>query len=392
CDSDMVNIEPIPFPIITDITFASDGQMAAIRYDDAFVGRTVIHLHRVADGALIQALPEETMGLAFNPTVGVLSFTDTGKLQRWAGNPFSLNETVAGYNPAYTGLMTFPDGAVLAAEAGRVVQLFSTADGSVVGEYAGANQITIAADGSRFALAYRDGHVEMREQASGALLYQLPATGAFVETMALSPDGRYFVLNRADCQHLILEAATGMVLAELEAVSFDFEAEYGASRLQIDSLIFSPDSQRIAGTMSWRGHMAIWTMPDGAIEYLFSPEENAGVNLIVNMPSTDSFVGLGSAIYHGNMSIWQFATGNQLHEFTVSDYPGSYFPLGANRSQVIVAARRGSLDFWHESADNPLFSLVVPEFSCRGLVFTPDDLYLFGAASEGMVLVWGAPG
>ncbi|MCB8960081.1 MAG: WD40 repeat domain-containing protein [Ardenticatenales bacterium] len=401
CDSDMVNIEPIPFPIITNITFAPDGQTAAIRYDDAFVGRTVTHLHRVADGALIQAFPEETMGLAFNPTGSVLSFTDTGKLQQWAGQPFSLNKTVGGYNPAYRGLKMFPDGAILAAEAGRVVQLFSTLDGSVVGEYPDANQITIAADGSRFALAHRDGHVEMREQASGALLYQLSATGATVSTMALSPDGRYFVLNRADCQHLILEAATGMVLAELEAVSFDFEAEYGASRLQIDSLIFSPDSQRVAGTMSWRGHMAIWTVPDGAIEYLFSPEENAGVNLIVNVPSADSFVGLGSLRYYRDLSVWDFVSGSQLSMFDVPDSPSYHVGLAVtNQSQLIaVSTNMGQIDFWHESASAPLFNLMIPDYAFRpfaapyvcAMTFRPDDQYMFGATSEGMVLVWGVP-
>lgn len=254
------------------LAFSPDGEVLAVgAYDEA-------QLWRVADGALLRALPhalpgyaERVVDAAFSPD-GALLATAT------AGDP---------------GLMAATAAPALA------IRVWRVADGALVrsldGHRLGAKQVLFAPDGASLAAVLGDGTAAAWDAGSWAPRFRLTDPEFFVQHLAFAPDGRMLVASSGRLALRLLRADDGATVREIQG----------------DVAAFSPDGSVLATANGW---LRLWRVADGA-ELRRLEGHGFEVEDVAFSPDGARLVSAGG--YEGTVRVWRVADGALLRTVEV---------------------------------------------------------------------------
>lgn len=208
-----------------------------------------------------------------------------------------------------------------------------------------------------------------------------------IQSLAVSPEGQYLVIVRNDNPKIeLISVDTGNVLRMMNLFTGHEKAPEGMEL----SLVFSPDSQLLAGVYGqmWDQHtIKMWRVTNGGLLYKATTGYGAGVDITFS-PNGRILASTGN-----QLETLDARTGRHLHTFDVSSYvfetaeygTSAFFsPDGKILAGVVGGGRTVNL-IWDATTGRsiPLFRTPLDEASV--ISFSPDSKYVASLARDGVV-------
>lgn len=226
------------------------------------------------------------------------------------------------------------------------------------------------------------------DQAGGPLLRTVHVSRYQIYSMAVSPDGKYFVIG-ADNRIRVWNIATGRRISEMQGVS-----EF------VHSLAITPDGERIvAGYRD--GFVRVWDRASGkllkTIQVVSKENGNDSIKKIVLMADgTQVMVALPGEGIH----LWDMTTGKKIRTMNKTKNIWNNEPCLAISpdEKHAVSSAYSQLRAWNiaTAQENQVFyrdhrKIKVSRSSIKEIAFTPDGKNIVSAAKDKTVKVWEFP-
>lgn len=215
-------------------------------------------------------------------------------------------------------------------------------------------------------------------------------SGEQIQSKAVSPNGQYLAIVRNDNPKVeLISIETGNVLRTINLFTGPEKSPEGMEL----SLVFSPDSQLLAGVYGemWNQHtIRMWRVANGGLLYKATTGYGAGVDVTFS-PNGRILASTGN-----QLDTWDVRTGRHLHTFDVSSYvfetaeygTGAFFSSDSKILAGVVGGGRTVNLIWDATTGRqiPLFKTSLDEASI--VSFSPDSKYVASLARDGIVRFW----
>ncbi len=185
-------------------------------------------------------------------------------------------------------------------------------------------------DGKFFA-AYEDGLIKCFDTDSGAEIFSVQASADVLESIAVSPDGKFFASGGNDKLVIIFESETGREIAVLSG-----------NTKPLYKIIFSPDGEFLAAGGA-DDTARIWRVSDKKSVHEFSGM-SAGIFAIAFSPDAKR---LATASDVGVIRLWNTESGEQVLAFTASRKQINQLKFSADGKTLISVDADGKMNFWN---------------------------------------------
>jgi len=229
-----------PASLDARVAFSGDGQRLAVAEDNG-----TIRFRRASDGILESTHPAHAGAMtdvAFAPNNQILAttrFGEAGKVWNYPG--LSLQTSLPHTANAFAPIEFMPDSQSLLTGSGNQVIQSHASNGAIIqgfsGHTAGVRDVAVNGAGTRILTGSIDQSAKLWNAATGTLIRTHASLGGWVDSVALSPDGRIAVTGtvHTDRSMRLWSVATGALLAQ-------YRVDTGTGPLRIT---FSPDSRTI---------------------------------------------------------------------------------------------------------------------------------------------------
>lgn len=401
CDSDFVGFEPPYAPVSSAITVSPNGDQFAVTYEEENVVRKTVAVYRLADGQLLHKFAEGVNSVAYSVDGRFLiTGSEDGNLTVWQTDSFALAQAIPAYDPPITGLTISANGQRIATESHYGVQLFNANDGNLLQEFASGRKASFSSTGELLAVGFADGHIEVHNLNEQTVVYQINGGNSPIEQLAFSPNDQFLAAGAQDCTKAVYHASDGAYLYALEDLVEDVYPA-GETRLQITSLVFSPDSSKLVVDFADSPKFGVWDVGNGRLTDTFPESDIAGVFNLVPVPNSNQFAGLGGTYSTTGFSFWDFTSLEMNNEFSGPDISNTYYTdLTVTPDGTILAAptNQGAIKLWQVARQDMLQSLSIDTFVYRvdfffspSVIFSPDGTSVIVGTPDGLIYIWRVP-
>ena len=366
--------------------------------------------------------------LAFSPDAKVLaSVSLDNTIVLWDVATGRRRATLKGHRGSVLDARFSPDGAVLATGGhDRTIKVWEIAhdpDPEILDAHAGGVEaLAFSPDGRTLISAGRDQTIKSWDVASGRLLRSLATRGqfarsltftgpggtilaaglsgvklrlwdfpaatlraeipigpnvSFTQIVAPSPDGKLLVTSRLGGDVVILEVATGRVVATLPSRGPD-----------VKSLGFSPDGSLLAAG-NWDDGVNLYDTPTWRHRAHLHHDEHP--EMFGPLPFAPDGSSLAVGLADGTTTVWDLTT---LRPRTVLRIHGGQV-LGAAFSPdgrtLATASRDRTVKLWDAETGEIKSTLSGHDENLYAVAFSPDGTVLASASLDGTVRLWRAP-
>jgi WD40 repeat protein len=286
------------------------------------------------------------------------------------------------------GLVWSPNRAALAWPGGDYfVRICNSATGEFLflpnGHMDEINYLRFGPDGKTLISGSRDGTARLWDVASRKELRRFETRQGYLETIALSPDGK------------TIASPIGPRLWDVH--SGKEWPQFAHHEMRANCVAFSPDGKSLAAPGLDRA-IHIWDLATGA-ERLRCGEQSLGATPIRSMAFSPNGEILATANDYGMMrasgkiDLWEVATGKQIRTFG-SGKMVSYQSLAfsPNGKWLVTGSgwwgRDSGIRLWDVSTGLETEPSVPQVDSALSVIFSPDNRYLISTEREGAVRLW----
>ena len=401
CDSDFVSFEPLHPSVPIAITLSPNGDQFVVTYKEQnVVGKTIV-VYRLTDGQLLHKFANNISSATYSADGrSLITGSEDGNLTVWQTDSFALAQAVPAYDPPITGLEISANGQRIATESHYGVQLFKAEDGSLLQEFASASKASFSSTGELLAVGFADGHIEVHNLNEQTVIYQIDGGNSPIKQLAFSPNDQFLAAVTQDCNRAIYQASDGTYLYALEDLIADIDPA-GETRLQIGSLVFSPDSSKIVADFQSSPQLGIWDVSNGRLTSTFPDNDIAGVFNLVPVPNSNQFAGLGGTYSTTDFSVWDFSSLEMITELSGPDLGNTYYvdlSLTPDSTMFAAPTNQGTIDFWQITNQGMLQSIWIDTFVYRvdffytpSITFSPDGTSVIVGTPDGLIYIWHVP-
>ncbi|MCA9901917.1 MAG: hypothetical protein KC433_27245 [Anaerolineales bacterium] len=400
CDSGFVGFEPPYAPVSIAITVSPNGDQFAVTYEEENVVRKTVAVYRLADGQLLHRFEDGVNSAAYSVDGRFLiTGSEDGNLTVWQTDPFTPAQAIPAYDPPIFGLTISPDGQHIATESNYGVQLFKADDGNLLQEFASGRKASFSSTGELLAVGFADGHIEVHNLNEQTVVYQIDGGNSPVKQLTFSPNDQFLAAGAQDCTKAVYHAADGAYLHALEDLVEDVYPA-GETRLQITSLVFSPDSSKLVADFSDSPKFGVWEVGNGRLINTFPESDIAGVFNLVPVPNSNQFAGLGGTYSTTDFSFWDWSSLEMNSELSRPDGNSDYVDVAFTPDGTLLAAPtdQGTIDFWQITSQEMLQSIPVDTFVYRvdffytpSITVSPDGTSVIVGTTDGLIYIWRVP-
>lgn len=246
--------------------------------------------------------------------------------------------------------------------------------GDMTADTAWVQSVAISPDGQRMVSGSTDSVVRLWNLATGEMVRQMRGHRGDVEDVAYSPDG--------------LEALSAGI--DFQAIVWNIET--GAERLRlvghtdpIRAVTFSPDG-RLLVTAGSDNLIIVWDRETGAEIRRFMGQ---GASILTLDFRPDGAV-IASGAGDRSVALWDLASGNLLREFTGHQTGVNDVAFSPDGSRLASGSSDGTIVMWDAELGTALYRLQVGAGGINDVAITPDGERLVATTADGLVHVWRA--
>ncbi len=212
--------------------------------------------------------------------------------------------------------------------------------------------------------------IALVENISGART--LAGHTGFVNTLAISSDGRYLISGSADDTIKIWEMATGEEIRTLEGHSSP-----------INTLVLSGDGRTLASGAS-DSSIKLWEMATGE-EIRTLEGHSSSINALVMSPDGRQLI---SGAADNSVRIWDVATGQTLQTLAGHTSSINALEISPDGQMVMSASADKTIRVWNRSTGRLVHTLSGHTSFVNALVVSPDGQQLFSGAADSTIKSW----
>ncbi len=279
CNEPVVYWDAPEPPTPDHLAISPDKQIAAMIYEGPGYGGdfgkyTSLRFHRVASGNLLYAIEERVVDIELSPDgqTWVAGLQD-GRLQIRRLSDGTVLESVDAYESPILQLAVSPDNQWVGATYVDEVKIYHRADGTLRHRFP-ATSIAFAPDSQSFALAYLDGHIELRNFTDGNVINTTIAHQDRVTAVSYLPSGELLSAG-FDCNLIRWQTPALTPVGALENFTVEGMETGEQVPVRVREFLVMPDGQSVIG-LFYGGDFGVWSMQDGQLVRTPDPDyENA---------------------------------------------------------------------------------------------------------------------
>jgi tetratricopeptide (TPR) repeat protein len=236
-----------------------------------------------------------------------------------------------------------------------------------------AQGIAYSADGDLLAVATGDGHILLRDGATGRDRAILGDGRLDMRTVTFSPDGRLVAGAAADAIVLLWDTVSGAEVHRIQQPSGD----------RPTAVAFSPDGRSLA-TAGADGIARLWDFAGREIVSCV-PALRRPLETIAFSPDGQFLVTGG---HDREIRIWNTDNGDQVDTLKTGLRAVETMAFAQDGRTLVAGGPDGRMILWDVARRKPTASLRGHKGAVRAVSFSPDTRLLASAADDGRVRIW----
>lgn len=400
CDGSSTLLEPPPHPYPNHIIYSPDGGLFGVVYGGGSLAGTTVHLYDGRNGQLRYEFPQRVKDIAFAPDGETfITVSWDGRIERWLTDNLTIIQTVEGYSEPIVKVSFSPDNQLIALQGHNNVQIRSMLDGTIWHIFRETSSFAFSPDNIYFAVGYKDGRVELRQQTSGEVVTVLSKHNAPVDNLIFTPDSSQLVSADDECMAYIWDGTSGEFQHLLQPYITAVNPISDATPLRlIDIAILSDGKTAIGRFQAYSGtaNLGAWDLTDGSLIALYSYyAESASVNggdvsIFLSDETSTDIAQTSSSLA---MTL-RFASGKGQNV----GYAILYWAFSPDNQIVGGTTRTGEMLLWDINNWDLLTNQALFVYEPHGwyvtetaVSFSPNGRFLATGSSDGLVRLWGVP-
>ncbi len=195
-----------------------------------------------------------------------------------------------------------------------------------------------------------------------------------VNSVAVTPDGKYIVSGSDDQTVRVWELATGQEVRRFRAGLLS----------AVKTLAVTPDGKYVVSGMDINGTVRLWELATGKVVRRFRGHR-VGVNSVAVTPHGRYVVSGG---WDGTVRLWELATGQEVRRFTGHEDWVRSVAVTPDGKYVVSGSRDGTVRVWDLAAAQEVRRFTGHWGVVRSVAVTPGGKYVVSGSEDKTVCVW----
>ena len=278
----------------------------------------------------------------------------------------------------HTGEVEFvsitPDNKFLITQGGDNTKLWNLSTGEEIRAFPGNSGAAVSPD-SKHLLTTIGNNAILWDISSGVKLRDFKGHADAVQSVAISPDGRFAVTGSKDQTAKLWNLATGRTIRTF--IGF---------LSSVDSVNISPDSRFLVTKSS--DYVQLWGLTSGAEIRTWAFKDRSSFDIKPAAISPNGrFLITGS--WSKGVELWDISTGNRVRGFKGNADTTGSFAISPDGKYLATGNEDKTARLWEISSGKEIEDLTVPSsLALRALAFSPDGKYLATGSDDRTAWLW----
>ena len=327
----------------------------------------------------------EVLTVAWSPDGRyILSGSSDKTVKLWETNTGSEVRTFSRHKDVVRSVAFSPDGRhVVSAGDDDILRLWETATGREVKSFQaheglqkwGVRSVAWSPDGTQVLYTSTIEHVmTLLDVSTGKAVRKFDGHTSWINSAALSPDGKWVLSGSYDCKAKLWDAATGQELKTLQGRSHG-----------ISAIAFSPDGSQVLSSNWWESEAKLWDTATGKQIKTFK-SQSPQINALAVSPDGQWVL---SGNEDGTLNLWEAQTGKAVRTFSGHTKPVNSVAFSRDGGLALSGGDDTAVKLWDVATGKEIKSFAGHPNLVMSVAFSPDGRYAVSASRiDNSLILW----